>query len=119
VGWTLAVQGCSGLGSSSGGPDNGKLEPVSESRKVFTTFAGSLLWTGGPFPSSLIRKVKQRSCEIFHSFERLDRLICVLGIAPTRDGVLLLPSGVRMATYREEVGCQFMGCRLAGSVVVL
>jgi hypothetical protein len=76
----------------------------------------NLFWTDGPFPSSLIRKVNQRSCEMFHGFERLGRLICLLRITPTRDGVLL-PTGA-MATYREEVGCEFIGCRLAGSVMV-
>jgi len=67
----------------------------------------------------VIRKVKQGSSEIFHSFERLGRLICqkLLRITPTRDAVRL-PTGA-MATYREEVGCEFMGCGLAGSVVVL
>jgi hypothetical protein len=77
----------------------------------------TFLWADGPFPSSLIRKVNQRSCEILHGFERLGRLICLLGITPTRDGVLL--STGAMATYGEQVGCEFIGCRLAGSVMVL
>ena len=53
------------------------------------------------------------------TLHRRGRLICqkLLGIMPTRDG-LLLPTGA-MAIYREEVGCEFMRCRLAGSVVLL